>query len=85
MRIFWSVLAACGLVLGGFGLGVMRPANVSGEEADGHPHMRHALTRLREAHKALKESKHNFGGHRVKAIKDVDHAIHQVEEALKHK
>jgi hypothetical protein len=46
--------------------------------------MHHALHELREAHTELKEAKHDFGGHREKALHDVNHAIEQIEEALKH-
>jgi L-lactate utilization protein LutB len=49
-----------------------------------HPHMHHALHELREAHTELKEAKHDFGGHREKALHDVHHAIEQIELALKH-
>ncbi len=52
---------------------------------ESYPHMHHALHELGEAHKELKEAKHDFGGHREKAIKDVDHAIAQLETALKFK
>jgi tetratricopeptide (TPR) repeat protein len=48
-----------------------------------HPHIHHALHELGEAHKELKEAKHDFGGHREKAIEKVDHAIKQLELALK--
>jgi hypothetical protein len=47
------------------------------------PHLHHALHELREAHAELKEAKHDFGGHRAKALKDVNHAIEQIELALK--
>ena len=47
-----------------------------------HPHMHHALHEMREAHKELKEAKHDFGGHREKALHDVHAAIVQVEKAL---
>ena len=47
-----------------------------------HPHMHHALHEMREAHKELKETKHEFGGHREKALKDLDEAIRQTEKAL---
>jgi L-lactate utilization protein LutB len=48
-----------------------------------HPHIHHAIHELREAHKELKEAKHDFGGHREKAVEKVDHAIKQLEIALK--
>lgn len=49
-----------------------------------HPHLHHALHELKEAHHELKEAKHDFGGHREKAIEKVDHAIKQLELALKY-
>jgi hypothetical protein len=48
-----------------------------------HPHIQHALHELGEARKELKDAKHDFGGHREKTLKDVDHAITQLEAALK--
>ncbi len=48
-----------------------------------HPHIHHAIHELNEAHKELKEAKHDFGGHREKAIEKVDHAQRQLELALK--
>ncbi len=53
------------------------------KEYPNHPHVRHALHELHEAHKELKEAGHDFGGHREKALKDVNHAIEQLELALK--
>jgi hypothetical protein len=49
-----------------------------------HPHIHHALHELREAHRELKEAKHDFGGHREAALHDVNYAISQLELALKH-
>jgi hypothetical protein len=48
-----------------------------------HPHLHHALHELGEARHELKEAKHDFGGHREKTIEKVDHAIKQLELALK--
>jgi hypothetical protein len=48
-----------------------------------HPHLHRSLHELKEARVELKEAKHNFGGHREKALRDVDHAIEQLELALK--
>src|SRR2546429_268632 len=47
-----------------------------------HRHLHHALHELREAHKELKDASHDFGGHREKALKDINTAIEQVEKAL---
>ena len=49
-----------------------------------HPHLHHAIHELKEARTELKEAKHNFGGHREAALKDVDYAIEQLELALKY-
>jgi hypothetical protein len=49
-----------------------------------HPHLHHALHELRHAHTELKEARHDFGGHRAAALRDVNHAIHQIELLLKH-
>jgi hypothetical protein len=48
-----------------------------------HPHIHHAIHELREARAELKNAHHDFGGHREKAIKDIDYAIEQLELALK--
>jgi hypothetical protein len=46
----------------------------------------HAIRLLREArHKAATAHPgHKFGGHRKNAVKDMDRAIHQLEEAIKY-
>lgn len=49
-----------------------------------HPHIRHAIHELKEARRELKESSHDFGGHRERALRDVNYAIEQLELALKH-
>jgi esterase/lipase superfamily enzyme len=48
-----------------------------------HPHLHHAIHELREARTELQDAKHDFGGHRAKALRDVDYAIEQLELALK--
>jgi hypothetical protein len=48
-----------------------------------HPHIRHALHELREAKGALENAKHDFGGHREQAIKDINIAMVQLEEVLR--
>jgi hypothetical protein len=55
-----------------------------GEEKERHPHIHAAIHELKHAHKELKEANHDFGGHREKALKDIDAAIKQLEECLKH-
>jgi hypothetical protein len=49
-----------------------------------HPRIHAAIRELREAKKELEKADHDFGGHRVDAIKAVDHAIKQLEKALEY-
>lgn len=66
--------------------------NIKGINADrdrykkyaNHPRLRHALHELREARAELKNAAHNYGGHRKRALHDVNVAITQIELALKH-
>jgi len=51
--------------------------------AEEHPRLHAALYELREARVELKEAKHDFGGHRVKALEALDEAISQVDKALR--
>jgi hypothetical protein len=52
--------------------------------AEPHPELRAAMANLREAREHLDHAAHDFGGHRVAAIKAVDVAIHEVDEAMKY-
>jgi hypothetical protein len=47
-------------------------------------HIHHALHALKAAHHDLKESRHEYGGHKAKALKDIHAAIHQLEVLVKH-
>src|SRR5207237_359635 len=47
-----------------------------------HPRMHEALHELREAKNDLKTAAHDFGGHRKKALEDLEVAIGQVKAAL---
>jgi hypothetical protein len=49
------------------------------------PHIHHAITELKEARRSLKEAKHDFKGHREKALVAVDAAIDQLEKAVQFK
>jgi len=55
--------------------------------ANDHPyhHFHHALWELRDARKELEEAKHDFGGHREKALHAVKGAIKQLELILAYK
>src|SRR5437762_11590786 len=50
--------------------------------ADEQPHLQGALGHLRAAKSALEAASHEHGGHRAKALKDTERAIHEVEEAI---
>ena len=49
-----------------------------------HSHVEHALHELKEARAEVKRAKHNFGGHRRAALKDIDAAIHQLNRLVGH-
>ena len=53
------------------------------EKKERHPHIHAAIRELREAKRDLERADHDFGGHRVEAIKAIDVAIVQLEKALK--
>ena len=57
------------------------PAPVPPEE---HPKIREAIAALRAAREDLEHAAHDFGGHRVDAIHEVDEAIKQLEICLKY-
>lgn len=51
--------------------------------AEPHPQIREALEALRRAKAHMEHAAHDFGGHRVEAIKATDEAIRQLELCLK--
>jgi hypothetical protein len=82
-----ALALAGGLFLASAGLlpALSAPRAEAGEEQrERHPEIHRALHEMREAKKYLEKADHDFGGHRVKAIKDLDRAIHQLELALKY-
>ncbi len=48
-----------------------------------HPEIREALASLRRAKDHLEHAAHDFGGHKVEAIRATDEAIRQLEVCLK--
>ncbi|MBZ5662316.1 MAG: hypothetical protein LAO08_18095 [Acidobacteriia bacterium] len=48
-----------------------------------HPEIREAIGALRRAKAHMEMAAHDFGGHRVEALKATDEAIRQLELALK--
>jgi hypothetical protein len=47
-----------------------------------HPEIREAIASLRRAREHLDHAAHDFGGHRVEAIKATDEAIRQLQLCL---
>jgi len=47
-----------------------------------HPEIREAIASLRRAKDHLEHAAHDFGGHRVEAIRATDEAIHQLQICL---
>jgi hypothetical protein len=48
-----------------------------------HPEIREAIASLRRAKEHLEHAAHDFGGHRVEAIKATDEALRQLQDCLK--
>jgi len=61
-----------------------KPGPAAAAAAEEHPELRAAMANLRDAREHLDHAAHDFGGHRVAAIKAVDEAIHEVDEAMKY-
>lgn len=49
-----------------------------------HPQIREALGALRRAKEHMEHAAHDFGGHRVEALRATDEAIKQLEICLKY-
>jgi hypothetical protein len=60
-----------------------QPNTTTATPAEPHPEIHEAITSLRRAKEHLEHAAHDFGGHRVEAIRATDEAIHQLEECLK--
>lgn len=52
--------------------------------AEPHPQIREAIASLRRAKEHLEHAAHDFGGHRVEAIRATDEALKQLQECLKY-
>ena len=48
-----------------------------------HPEIREAIASLRRAKDHLEHAAHDFGGHRVEAIKAIDESLRQLQDCLK--
>ena len=61
-----------------------QPAATTADPAEPHPQIREALGALRRAKEHMEHAAHDFGGHRVDALKATDEAIRQLEICLKY-
>jgi len=59
------------------------PANAA-PAAEPHPEIREALAALHRAKEHMEHAAHDFGGHRVEALKATDEAIRQLDICLKY-
>ena len=59
-------------------------AHEAANPAEPHPQIREALAALRRAKEHMEHAAHDFGGHRVEALKATEEAIHQLEVCLKY-
>jgi hypothetical protein len=63
---------------------VPQPSTATATAAEPHPEIREAIAALRRAKEHMEHAAHDFGGHRVEAIRATDVAIHQLEDCLKY-
>jgi hypothetical protein len=61
-----------------------QPKTATATAAEPHPEIREAIGALRRAKEHMEHAAHDFGGHRVEAIRATDVAIHQLEDCLKY-
>jgi hypothetical protein len=60
-----------------------QPAASPAAVPEPHPEIREAIASLRRAKEHLEHAAHDFGGHRVEAIKATDEALRQLQDCLK--
>lgn len=61
-----------------------QPATPPAATPEPHPEIREAIGSLRRAKDHLEHAAHDFGGHRVEAIKAIDESLRQLQECLKY-
>ncbi len=72
MKFITGMVAGIVLSIGASGLMAQR---------EFHPRLARAIEQLRDARAYMQEAPHDFGGHRVDAIRATDEAIKQLELA----
>lgn len=68
--------------------GVVLSVGASGllaQRGEFHPRIARAIEQLRDARAYLQEAPHDFGGHKVAAIRATDEAIKQLNFALEYR
>jgi hypothetical protein len=60
-----------------------QPAAAPAALPEPHPEIREAIASLRRAKDHLEHAAHDFGGHRVEAIKAIDESLRQLQDCLK--
>jgi hypothetical protein len=60
------------------------PAVTAASAPEPHPQIREAIASLRRAKEHMEHAAHDFGGHRVEALRATDEAIRQLEICLKY-
>lgn len=60
-----------------------QPEAAPAAKREAHPEIREAIASLRRAKEHLEHSAHDFGGHRMEALKATDEAICQLQDCLK--
>jgi hypothetical protein len=61
-----------------------QPAPAAAPAAEPHPEIREAIAALRNARAHMEHAAHDFGGHRVDALRATDDAIRQLEICLRY-
>ena len=61
-----------------------QPAATATASPEPHPEIREAIAALKRAKEHMEHAAHDFGGHRVEAIKATDEAIRQLDICLKY-
>ena len=60
-----------------------QPAAAPAALPEPHPEIREAIESLRRAKEHLEHAAHDFGGHRVEAIKAINESLRQLNDCLK--
>jgi len=61
-----------------------QPGAAAAPAPEPHPEIREAIGALQRAREHLQHANHDFGGHRVEALRATDEAIRQLEICLKY-